>query len=298
VWIVAVSYLLFVGLLGYVAHEKRAAFASLSLDNAGSFAWVVLLALLITVLRGVMNQVSFSLEQRISLVAGVRLAVVNTLGNYLPMSGGLIAKGVLLARHYGIGYMFYAGVSVYTFLLAISANGLLGIIGALVTGQHPLLVGLLALALLAGAFTLVPIPVRLRGLRKGLGDKLEYARTHFSAVRVPLAVITLAIFAIAALRLELAFAVLGVEVAFFASMLINSVTIFSRLATFVPGGIGIREFLVATMAHLTGLDFQMTILVVGIDRLGEVIVSFLLGGAMVARPFRSPGASRPTRRAE
>ena len=74
--------------------------------------------------------------------------------------------------------------------------------------------------------------------------------------------------------------------AFLACLLINSATIFARLASFVPGAIGVREFLVATMAHLAGLDFQMTILVVGLDRLGEVIVNFALGGLLVGRnPF-------------
>jgi len=293
--IVGGSYVLFFMLLGYVVHEKRSAFASLSLDNAGTFALVLVLALIVTVLRGVINQVSFSLEHRITLASGVRLAVVNTLGNYLPMSGGLIAKGVLLARHYGVGYTFYAGISVYTFLLGISSNGLLGIIGTLATDQHPLFVGGFALALVVGAFTLLPVPRRLRSLGKGLGDKLEYARTHFARLLAPLGFISLAVFSIAALRLELAFAVLEIQVSFFASMLINSVTIVSRLASFVPGGIGIREFLVATMAHLTGLDFQMTILVVGIDRLGEVIINFALGGLMVARAPFSPDAKQPTR---
>lgn len=274
---------MFFGLLAYVIHQKGEALTSLSWDRAWSFVGVIAMALVITVLRGMLNQVSFSLEHHISLLSGVQLAVVNTVGNYLPMSGGLIAKGLLLARHYGIGYTFYAGVSIYTFLLSISANGLLGIVGSLATGQPPLFIAGFALVLMVGVFSLIPIPAGIGRLREGLGEKLEYARVHCARLVVPLWLITLGMFLIAALRLELAFSVLQVEVSFFSSMLINSVTVFSRLANFVPGGIGIREFLVATMAHLTGLDFQMTILVVGVDRLGEVVVNFLLGGLMIAR---------------
>jgi hypothetical protein len=285
-WICVLSYLLFFALLAYVVYQKRSAFAALGWDNAGSFLLVILLALATTVLRGALNQVSFSLERRISLLVGTRLAVVNTLGNYLPLSGGLIAKGVLLARHYGIGYGFYAGVSLYTFLLSIATNGLLGMIGALLTGQSPWLSGALALVMLSGIFTLVPVPAGLRRQLRGLGGKLEYARTHFTALLPPLSGILLVLFLTAGLRLQCAFSVLQVEVGFLACLLINSATIFARLAAFVPGAIGVREFLVATMAHLAGLDFQMTILVVGLDRLGEIIVNFALGGLLVGRnPF-------------
>jgi hypothetical protein len=291
-WIVAVSYLLFFALLTYVVYQKRSAFAALGWDNAGGFLLVILLALATTVLRGALNRVSFSLKHRISLLVGIRLAVVNTLGNYLPLSGGLIAKGVLLARHYGIGYGFYAGVSLYTFLLSISANGLLGMVGSLFTGQSAWLSGALALVLLSGMFTLVPIPVGLQRQLRGLGGKLEYARTHFAGILAPLSGIILLLFLAAGLRLQFAFAVMDVEVAFLACLLINSATIFARLASFVPGAIGVREFLVATMAHLAGLDFQMTILVVGLDRLGEVIVNFALGGLLVGR---DPFAAEPTK---
>ncbi len=293
-WIVVLSYLLFFALLAYVVYQKRSAFAALGWDNAGSFLLVVLLALATTVLRGALNQVSFSLEHRISLLVGTRLAVVNTLGNYLPLSGGLIAKGVLLARHYGIGYGFYAGVSLYTFLLSISANGLLGMVGALFTGQPAWLSGALALVMLSGIFTLVPVPAGLRRQLRGLGGKLEYARTHFAGLLPPLSGVVLVLFLTAGLRLQCAFAVLQVEVAFLACLLINSATIFARLASFVPGAIGVREFLVATMAHLAGLDFQMTILVVGLDRLGEVIVNFALGGLLVGR---NPFGAEPTQEA-
>ena len=77
-----------------------------------------------------------------------------------------------------------------------------------------------------------------------------------------------------------------------AALLINSLGILSRLANVVPGGIGVREFLLAAMAHLTGLDFATTILVVGIDRLGEVLVNFALGAWML----RSGAWSRQTYR--
>lgn len=287
-WLIAFSYLAFFLLFAYVAYQKRSAFNALGWDNAGLFLVVILLASLTTLLRGALNQVSFSLEHRISLPVGVRLAVVNTLGNYLPLSGGLIAKGILLARHYGIGYGFYAGISLYTFLLSIAANGLLGMIGALITEQSLWLSGALFLVLLSGLVTLVPIPSRLRLQLKGLGAKLEYSRTHFADLLPPLSGILLATFLGAALRLQFAFGVMEIEVGFFACLLINSVTIFSRLASFVPGAIGVREFLVAVMAHLTGLDFEMTILVVGLDRLGEVIVNFTLGGLLLGpNSFRS-----------
>lgn len=285
-WIVTLSYLLFFLLLAYVVYQKRSAFAALGWDNAGSFFLVILLALTATLLRGALNQVSFSLHHRISLLVGVRLAIVNTLGNYLPLSGGLIAKGILLARHYGIGYGFYAGISLYTYLLSVAANGLLGMAGSLLTGQPPWLSAALGLVMLSGIFTLVPIPALLRPRLRGLGEKLEYARSHFAGLLPRLSTILVVMFLFAGLRLHFAFAVMQVEVGVLACLLLNSMTIFSRLASFVPGAIGVREFLVALMAHLAGLDFQMTVLVVGLDRLGEVIVNFALGSLLVGRdPF-------------
>lgn len=282
-WVVVVSYLLFFALFGWVITQKRAILASLSWDNAGGFLLVLLLALATTVVRGLLNQVSFSLQHRITIPVGVKLAVVNTLGNYLPLSGGLVAKGILLARHYGIGYTFYAGVSMYAFLLSIAANGLLGMVGSLATNQSILLVCGFALVLLSGLFAFIPIPLWIRRLGKGMGERLEYARSHFACLLPRMSGLVLMLFLLAALRLQCAFAVLEVEVSLFVSMLINSVSVFSRLTGFVPGGIGIREFLVALMGHLAGLDFQMTILVVGLDRMGELVINFLLAGLLFRR---------------
>ena len=82
--------------------------------------------------RGIISYVLYGLfSVNISLLEGGALAVMSTLGNLLPFSGGLVAKGVYLKKRYKLAYGHYFPATVSLFVVFLGVNGLIGSVGLL-----------------------------------------------------------------------------------------------------------------------------------------------------------------------
>jgi uncharacterized protein (TIRG00374 family) len=80
-----------------------------------------------------------------------------------------------------------------------------------------------------------------------------------------------------ALRLWIAFHVLSQDVSYAQCLLFSSATVLTRLVSIVPGGIGVREGIVAGVASLLGFDAGVSTVAVALDRLVATGVIVALG---------------------
>ena len=80
-----------------------------------------------------------------------------------------------------------------------------------------------------------------------------------------------------AARLFLAFQSLSQNVTFGETILFASSTILTQLVSIAPGGLGVREFVVASVASVLGFDMGISVVAVGLDRLVATVVIVLTG---------------------
>jgi uncharacterized protein (TIRG00374 family) len=80
-----------------------------------------------------------------------------------------------------------------------------------------------------------------------------------------------------AARFWIAFHALSQEVTWAQCLLFSAATVLTRLANIVPGGLGVREGIVAGVAVILGFQVDASIAAVGLDRLIATVVIVALG---------------------
>jgi uncharacterized membrane protein YbhN (UPF0104 family) len=262
-----------------------------------SVALVLALSIVGVLARGEVNRVFYnSLGAGLDRGESTALAVLNTLGNQLPMSAGLVAKGTYLVRKHGIKALTFVSATSVLFLFFISVNGATGIVSLLwihaLGGNQP--PGYLALGfgLMLAAILLPVLPTgKKKSQRKFLADlgRGWSVMRGNTGLLFRTALLQLVGILLVSGRLLVLFTAMGQQVAFQHCLLFASASILTRLLNFIPGGWGIREAIVAGLASMLGLDFGMSAIIVGVDRLAMIV-----GTLVLAPPFagRLSGARR------
>jgi uncharacterized protein (TIRG00374 family) len=80
---------------------------------------------------------------------------------------------------------------------------------------------------------------------------------------------------IIAVRLQLLFQAMSQDVNLLHCLVMASASIMTRLMNISPGGLGVREGIVAGLSTIIGADFGVAVLAVGVDRLILVLFSGL-----------------------
>lgn len=278
--------LFFIGFLAFfcfILHKNKDYLDILSLNNLPFFSVMLAVTFINICNRGLINVITFSFERKkINLWEGCKLATINTIGNYLPLSGGLIAKGFILKKKYNISYTHYTAISVYTFITLIAVSGFLGLYSTLIIQpiSYVLLLGFGVMALL-GTFIFVPVPKVPFMTNYCSTESLHEARIFFRSVVLWIIIIYAVLLIMATFRLSYSFSILGQKLTFVNVLLLISGSALTRLITITPGAVGVREAIVATLAHLIGMEYQLAIIAVGIDRLAEIIVVFATYGIIL-----------------
>ena len=101
-----------------------------------------------------------------------------------------------------------------------------------------------------------------------------------------------------AARYWIAFHTLSQDVTYAQCLLFAAATILTRLVSIAPGGLGVREGIVAGVASLLGFEAGVSAVAVGLDRLVATSVIIVLGTiytyllsakATSAEPIDAPG---------
>jgi uncharacterized membrane protein YbhN (UPF0104 family) len=280
-----VFYVGFLALFVYLLVRNREAVDILRPVNIHYFLFALALSLAIVAVQGLVNTVTFSTElRRVGLREGIGLAAINTIGNYLPFSGGLVAKGVILKRRFQVGYTHVAVITLLTAISAFTIGGLAGLACTLaVKPDSGWLLGGFGLMAAGGAIALAaPRMKMLRSLippgRLALLDRLWAGMASFASVAWKILALNLILLLLMGGRFVFAYRILGEGLDYVDALLLNCGNQLVRAVPFAPGGIGVREAIVAILARLSGVHYELAILAAGVDRLAHMVTVFLTYG--------------------
>lgn len=254
---------------------------------------LVLLTLILAaiVANGLINVNLYrALDAPLTYGEGIGLGVVTTLANQLPFAGGMIAKGVYLKQRHALGYDRFLSATGALYVCFVASNGLAGL--AVLTflrfveharGNMPIFWGFLAMAA-SSALLWVPsraIHVLPTRWRRRMEQMLVGWQTLSRDLPLVGGLVGLQIAAtfVSAGRFWVAFHALSQDVTYAQCLLFSSATILTRLVSIAPGGLGVREGIVAGVASLLGFDAAVSAVAVGIDRLVSTSVIIVLGTA-------------------
>jgi uncharacterized membrane protein YbhN (UPF0104 family) len=246
------------------------------------------LALAFALINGSVNYYFFkAFDVYLSFHESFGLAAVNTLANQLPFAGGIIAKGVYLKKRHGLAYTHFLSATMALFVCFVASNGVLALIvlgywaladgsripPALAVGFFGMVASVVALWLPINAISLPgKIGVLLEQLGKGwrvLSQNMPLlgAMTGFQILMTLLF----------AWRYWIAFHALSQDVTYTQCILFGAASVLTRLVNIVPGGLGVREGIVAGIASLLGFEAGISAVAVGLDRLVATSVIVVLG---------------------
>lgn len=211
-------------------------------------------------------------DQRPGTRASLEISVVSAAANLLPLPGSLLVTVQALAAD-GAGYARAVGAGAVPAIAWLGVTGVIGGTAIIVTGSG----ALGALVLAAGVAALGGAATMFRSVAPPEG-------------RVTLAAAILAIeaawLAVSGLRFTLAAAALGVELDPSQALALSVAGAATVAIGFVPGGLGVREALIAALAPVIGLDVETGILLGAVDRV--VWLGFLgVAGVALASQRRS-----------
>jgi len=212
---------------------------------------------------------------------------VNTLANQLPFAGGLVASGFYLKRRFSLAYTRFLSATAAVYVSYMSANGVLGLVVLIILSQvdrQPIPVLLiLGFCVMTVSVLAYWFPVDFLQSSKQLKSVLSNLVNGWQVLKentvllIRLILLQLIVTFLQAGRFYLAFKMLSQDIKFSHCLLISSATLLTRLASFAPGGLGIREGIVAAVGSFLGYSPAISALAVGIDRLVSTTLILFLG---------------------
>lgn len=280
--------LIAVGLFGGYLYQNADRYQQLLNLSADSLLAMVGLSILLIFINGLLNYFQYrELDVPLTINEGIGLASVNTLANQLPFAGGLVAKAVYLRQRYVLAYARFLGATLALYVCFVAANGLVGIIILTylylvynVPLSPLLLLGFLGMIL---GTAILWLPINANSISGKWGQRLSQMLSGWQIFKQnwlllgKLIALQLVMTLIFAVRLNLAFGVLSQDVNLAYCLLFSSATILSRLISIAPGGLVIREGIIAAIAAVLDFDVGITVVAVGIDRLVSTSVIILMG---------------------
>jgi uncharacterized membrane protein YbhN (UPF0104 family) len=246
------------------------------------------LVLLFTLVNGLINFFFYrALGASLTLNESIGLAAVNTLANQLPFAGGLIAKGVYLKQRHQLAYTHFLSATMALYACFVAVNGAVALavlalwaVTADVQVSPVLLLGFSGMTLSVASLwlpvTALSLPGRIGRRLTQLGEGWRVLSQNLVLVGIMAALQVLTILLFAG-RYWIAFHALSQNVTYAQCVLFSSATILTRLVSILPGGLGLREGIVAGVASVLGFEPGVSVVAVGIDRLVATSVIIVLG---------------------
>ncbi|MEM8705319.1 MAG: hypothetical protein AAGE98_02600 [Actinomycetota bacterium] len=198
-------------------------------------------------------------------------AVVSSAANLLPLPGSLLVTVQTLAE----GGATYGGAVAASAVPGVAWLGITGVIGGT--------------ALVVEGATAIGLIVITGGLAALLGAALVFRSTAPPDGRAGLVVAIVVVetgwLAVSGLRFTLAAATIGVDLSLTQALALSVAGAVTVAIGFFPGGLGVREALIAGLSPLIGLDLETGVLLGAVDRV--VWLGFLaLAGVWLAASRR------------
>lgn len=215
---------------------------------------------------------------RVGFVAALRVTVVASAANLLPLPGGPLVRVQALR---GLGATYRRAFAVTVFLAAVWAGVTALLAGTLILLLHSTALGIgILLAGMAG-FTVACLL-----LRSEVGDGNQRVRHALAAVAVETASA-----GVAGFRLFLVLQGLGFDATITDALVLALAGVLTSATGFVPGGLGVQELLSAALAPIVGLPPAAGFAASALDRVIGVFLYSPLGVILLIQR-RLPSGSR------
>jgi uncharacterized membrane protein YbhN (UPF0104 family) len=227
------------------------------------------------------------------------ITAASTLANQLPIPGGILSRGYYLKHRHNLSYAKYASSTLAIFFCYLAVNGLIGIAVLFYwilvdrTVISPIL--LTAFTMMAVCILIFWLPLeQIRGTERIRHWTHQIVEGWMTIGRNPgllfrLAVLQAALVALLSLRYWFAFHMLSQNVTFSQTLLFASASILTQLVSIAPGGLGVREAIVASVATVLGFDTGVSVVAVGLDRIVVTSMIAITGwGSIIILEKRVP----------
>jgi uncharacterized membrane protein YbhN (UPF0104 family) len=228
---------------------------------------------------------------RLPFLAAFEYSAMNTFFNtVLPMKGGVLVRGLYLKKRYDVtwgSYLFVmaTGQTIQLALLAFIA------VGFYFAGELPLHLPKLPISAILVAFLgilavcAVAIYLRMEMILKFAGKVVRGLRLWVENMPRLLwyVVATLAFQGLGALRLWLAFSLVG-----YTPTLTEICVLYAALAAglswaITPGNLGVKEAAIVLLAAIVGINTETALAASIVDRIASLSMVFLIGGLSAYR---------------
>jgi uncharacterized membrane protein YbhN (UPF0104 family) len=237
--------------------------------------------------RGLVNYLFYrQMGTSIRLREGIGLSIINTVSNQLPFAGGMIAKGVYLKMRHKVAYTRFMSATIALYVCYLSSSGVVGL-GVLAhqffRGHGMPLPLVLGFAGMAASASLFELPFNISALPDKWRQRVAQLANGWQILKEnrlllgELISLQITLTVLAAGRFWIAFHALSQDVMLAHCILFSAASTLTRLVSISPGGLGVREAIVASVASVLGFDMDASAVAVGLDRLVSTPVNIALG---------------------
>jgi hypothetical protein len=278
-----------VGAFGYYLYVNFDKYLELVKISGTGVILLFLLSLAFPILNSIQNTYLYRGLgiSNFSHLDGFLITSASTLANQLPIPGGIISKGYYLKRVHKLSYTKFTSSTFAIYFCFLAVNGLMGI-GALVfwAFESSQAIPLTLLAAFVGMFASllvfwlplekIKMPQKIHNLYiQAVEGWMMIGRNPGLLFR--LTVLQIMLVLLLSVRYMIAFGMLSQKITLSQALLFSCASILTQLVSIVPGGLGVREAIVALVATVLGFDTGVSVVAVGLDRL-VVTVSIVLTG--------------------
>jgi len=261
--------------------------------STATIAALFCVALALVLFNGLSNYTLFrGLGAKLTLNEGIGLATVNSMANQLTFAtGGLITISVYLKKRFGISYSYFLSAALALYIIAVSANGVMGV---LVLGwwivaariRVPVIL-LLGFAAMASSVLLFKLPLQSVVLPTSWKDRLSRLFTGIQTLTEnrplvgKLLCYQFLLVLLYSVQLYISFHTLSQKVSVGQCVLFSAANILTQAISFTPDALGVREAVIGGVATLLGYDFGASVIAVGLSRLVSM-PTIITGGSIYA----------------
>ena len=217
--------------------------------------------------------------------------LVGLLINYSPIRVGIAARAFYLSKYHSINISTFTALSMFRLLVLILMSGLISGIAVLclpidISAADTLLLAFFLTCVIAplAIFSSVwlnywkYLPGRLVGSKlANFGRSFRHVNNKLEILPA-ISVLVFVQFFLVAVRMKLCFSYAGIDMELPTLMVLAPLGTLLSVLAITPAGIGVREFVVASVGVLLGFSFEQGMQALIIDRISMIIVALVLGG--------------------
>ena len=217
----------------------------------------------------------------------VQIAAI--IGNYLPMRFGTLLRMRYFKKVYGMEYIKFVGVSGVRILIILMYCVILssiGLIGLKFPQYFYVWISLGVLYTLIVTFIgsrLLKLSFRLEPRNKFLKTKIYEFMAAFEIIESrhtlfwQMSGLVIIQFVLLAYRLSISFDIINVKLSVWVLVILAPTTSLIQFLILTPGNLGLREWLIGVLSHVSGYNFSSGIFAGSVDRAILMMCTIILG---------------------